>query len=303
MTDSSSLQRRDPEGPAGRDLQPRRAKSRGRQLSGARVHRQLRRFGHLAPARDHPHSRTLEENPLLPGLVLRAVRKGRRDPAARVDPVLSALALRRREALRVLDHRQLPRGLRPVRLQRHPFQPRVPAPGRDFRDAQDHARPRPDQARARGDDLAREPGGQARLGPRPGLRRDDVADAPAKRSPPITSSRPAASTRCGNSSRPPRASSTCRSLGKAREPPSAAWTRAPAGPSWPSTRATCARPRWRHCSATPPRPGGQLGWKAAHRDFAGARARDGPRADLRLARERGPRQEAAELLQARRAAD
>ena len=56
------------------------------------------------------------------------------------DAVLSALALRRGQALRLLDHGQLPRGLRHVRLQRHPVQSRVAAPRRDVRHAQDHAR-------------------------------------------------------------------------------------------------------------------------------------------------------------------
>ena len=47
-----------------------------------------------------------------------------------------------RQGLRLLDHGELPRGLRHVRLQRHPLQPREPAPRRDLRDAQDHARRR-----------------------------------------------------------------------------------------------------------------------------------------------------------------
>ena len=61
-------------------------------------------------------------------------------PQKRDHAVLSALALRRGQALRLLDHGELPRGLRHVRLQRHPVQPRVADPRRDLRHAQDHAR-------------------------------------------------------------------------------------------------------------------------------------------------------------------
>ncbi|GMO10758.1 hypothetical protein BwSH20_75690 [Bradyrhizobium ottawaense] len=45
------------------------------------------------------------------------------DPAEGDDAVLSALALRRCQALRLLDHGELPRSLRHVRVERHPVQP------------------------------------------------------------------------------------------------------------------------------------------------------------------------------------
>ena len=64
-----------------------------------------------------------EKDALLPGHHLRAVRPGAADPADGEHPLLSALALWGRQALRLLDHRQLPRGLRHLRLQRHPVQP------------------------------------------------------------------------------------------------------------------------------------------------------------------------------------
>ncbi len=57
-------------------------------------------------------------------------------------PVLPAQPLRRGQGLLVLDHQELPRGVRHVRGQRPAVQPRVPAPRRDVRDAQDHARRR-----------------------------------------------------------------------------------------------------------------------------------------------------------------
>ena len=45
------------------------------------------------------------------------------DAAKRNHALLPAVALRRRETLCLLDHRQLPRGLRPICRKRHPVQP------------------------------------------------------------------------------------------------------------------------------------------------------------------------------------
>ena len=64
-------------------------------------------------------------------------------PQKRDDAVLSALALWRRQALCLLDHGELPRGLWHARLQRHPVQPRRPDARRDLRHAQDHPRASP----------------------------------------------------------------------------------------------------------------------------------------------------------------
>ena len=77
---------------------------------------------------------------LLPGLHQRDVRPRAGGPAARDHALLPAQPLRRRQGLRLLDHGELPRGLRHARQQRHPLQPREPHPRRDLRDAQDHAR-------------------------------------------------------------------------------------------------------------------------------------------------------------------
>ena len=101
-----------------------------------------------APAGSDPHPRHGEGDAVLPGLDLRALRPGAGDPAEGDDAVLSALALRRRQALRLLDHGELPRSLRHVRLERHPVQPREPDPRRDLRDPQDHPRRRPYRGRA-----------------------------------------------------------------------------------------------------------------------------------------------------------
>ena len=66
-------------------------------------------------------------------------------------------------------------------LLRDPLQPREPAPRARVRDAQDHLARGGDQARAGERAAARQPRRAARLGLREGLRRGDVADAPAGR--------------------------------------------------------------------------------------------------------------------------
>ena len=63
-------------------------------------------------------------------------------------PFYPALALCRGQALRPLDDRELPRKLRPARLERHPVQPRIAAARHRVRDPQGHRRRRPHQARA-----------------------------------------------------------------------------------------------------------------------------------------------------------
>ncbi len=119
-----------------------------------------------------------DQDPLLPGQHLGALR---RRPAAPVrDHALPAAEpLRHGQALRLLDHPQLPRRLRPVRQQRHPVQPREPPPRRDLRHPQDQPRGRRDRARPAGPALDGQPRRPARLGPRPRLCRGHVADPPA----------------------------------------------------------------------------------------------------------------------------
>ena len=97
-------------------------------------------LGNLDAKRDWGHARARPRGALLPGVVLRALRQGRRDAPDREDAVLPAQPLRGRQALCLLDHGELPRGLRHARLQRHPVQPRIADPRRDVRVAQDHAR-------------------------------------------------------------------------------------------------------------------------------------------------------------------
>ena len=114
----------------------------------AGIHRQRRRAGHAAPAGSDPHSRPGKKTALLSGLDLGAVRQGAGDAAERDHAVLSAQPLCRGQALCLLDHGELPRGLWHARLQRHPVQSREPAARRDLRHPQDHPRRGRDQARA-----------------------------------------------------------------------------------------------------------------------------------------------------------
>ena len=186
--------------PARRDLQSRRAEPRPGQLRDAGIHRQRRCARHAAPARGDPHSRARKTVRFYQASTseLYGMRPG--DPAERDHTVLSALALRRRQALCLLDHGELPRGLRHARLQRHPVQPREPDARRDLRHPQDHARGRGDPARPAGPALSRQSRCQARLGPCARLCRGHVADAAAGRSPTTTCSRPARPSRCASSS-------------------------------------------------------------------------------------------------------
>ena len=107
-------------------------------------------------------------------------------PQTETHAVPPALAVRRREGVRSLHDDELPRGLRHPREQRHPLQPRRPEARPRVRDAQDHQRGGAHQARAPGQHHARQPRRVARLGLRGRLRRSDVDDAPAGRSPTTT---------------------------------------------------------------------------------------------------------------------
>ena len=122
-----------PGGAAGRDLQSRGAEPCRRVVRDARIHGECGCRWHIAGTRGHSPSRAGKKDPLLPGLDVRTLRQGRRDAAIGDDPVLPALAICRGQDLRLLDNRQLPRSLRPVRLQRHSLQPRVADSRRDLR--------------------------------------------------------------------------------------------------------------------------------------------------------------------------
>ncbi len=161
-----------------RDLQPRRAEPREGQLRDAGVHGRSDRDGGTA----HPRGRAPRglADPLLPGGQQRDVRPRPREPPERADAVPSAQSVRGVEALLALDDHPVPRGLRPVRGQRDPVQPRVAAARPDVPDPQGDARGRRHRGRARAEDLPRQPRRAARLGLRARVRRGDVADAPAR---------------------------------------------------------------------------------------------------------------------------
>ena len=127
-----------------RGLQPRRAVLRRRLVDGADLDRRRRRAGRHPHARGDPPREA--GGALLPGRHLRDVRQGARGPAVRDHAVPPALALRRRQGVRLLHHAELPRVLRHARLQRHPLQPRVAASRPRVRDPQDHQPGGQDQA-------------------------------------------------------------------------------------------------------------------------------------------------------------
>ena len=103
----------------------------------------------------------------------------------------------------LLDHPELPRGLRHVRGQRHPLQPRVAPPRRDVRDAQDHPR-----RRARSRPVSRSTSTWATSTPcATGATRRSTSRAcggcSRPTSPTTTCSPPARATRCATSWRRP----------------------------------------------------------------------------------------------------
>jgi hypothetical protein len=74
---------------------------------------------HAANPRGRAHPGTRAADAFLSGLDLRNVRQGAGDAAARDDAIPSTLAVRGGQGVRALDHGELPRGLRALRLQRH----------------------------------------------------------------------------------------------------------------------------------------------------------------------------------------
>ena len=169
------------EAAAGRDLQPRRAEPRARLLRHARVHRRRHRPRHAAPARGDPRVRASRPR-FYQAVVLGDVRR-LAAAAERGDAVPPAQPLRAcAKVAAYWAHGQLPRGLRHVRRQRHPLQPRVArAAARPSSPARSPA-PSPASSTASQDKLflgnldAERDWGYA-----PRLRRGDVADAAGRR--------------------------------------------------------------------------------------------------------------------------
>ena len=114
------------------------AEPRRRVVRGTGIHRQRRRPGHAAPAGSDPHPEAGRQVALLPGLDLRAVRPGAGNAAAR-DARSSPQPLRRRQALRLLDQRELPRSLRHVACNGILFNHESPKRGETFACARSRA--------------------------------------------------------------------------------------------------------------------------------------------------------------------
>ena len=124
-----------------RDLQPRGAELRADVVDAAGAHRRVHR------ARRDAHARGDEEG----GARRRASTRPARarcsarcveTPQRETTPFYPRSPVRRRQGLRPLDHRELPRELRAVRGVRDPVQPREPAARPRVRDAQGHRRRR-----------------------------------------------------------------------------------------------------------------------------------------------------------------
>ena len=156
-------------------------------------------LGTLRLARGHAHPRPGRQRALLPGLDQRDVRSRPGDPAARDDALLPAQSVRRRQGLRLLDHRQLPRGLRHARLQRHPLQPRKPDPRRDLRDAQDHPRRGAHRARASTPSSTSATSTRCATGVTRATTCAPCTSCCSRTSPTTTSSPPGSSTACASS--------------------------------------------------------------------------------------------------------
>ena len=142
LTDVSNLTRIIAEVAAGRGLQPRRAEPRGVSASSSRnTPRTSTRSARCACSRRSASWACRTKTRFYQASTSEMYGLVQEMPQTETHAVLPALAVRRGQALRLLDHGELPRGLRHVRLQRHPVQPRVAAARRDLRHPQDHPRP------------------------------------------------------------------------------------------------------------------------------------------------------------------
>ena len=165
----------------------------------ARVHRPDDHERHHQPARGDPPLGP--RHPLLPGREQRDVRQRAGAPPERAHGLPPSQPLRGRQGRRARDDQGLPRGLRRLRLQRHPLQPRVAPPRPHLRHPQDHPRHRADPARRQRRPLPRQPRRQPRLGLRARVHGSRLADAPSRTSRTTTSSPAARRTPCASSSR------------------------------------------------------------------------------------------------------
>ena len=115
-----------PVGDIARRHRPRRGVQPRRAVPCTGVFRRTRAHGRHDRDRDDPHARggpaLGHRNALLPGLLLGALR-GDASTAERGHTVLPAFALRGRQVVQLLDHQELPGGIRPLCRQRDSVQP------------------------------------------------------------------------------------------------------------------------------------------------------------------------------------
>ena len=150
-----------------------------------------------------------------------------------------------RQGLRPPDHGELPRVVRPVRLQRHPVQPRERAAGARVRHPQGHQRRGPHQARPPGRSWCWACSTPSGTGATPATTSRPCGPCSSSPSPTTTWSPPARPTRCGSSSSwpSPPPTSTTGSATSAR------------------TSGSSARPRSICWWATPTKARDRLGWR------------------------------------------
>ncbi len=114
-------------------------------------------------------------------------------------PVPPAQPVRRRQGVRPLHHRELPRELRPLRLLGDPVQPRVAAARPRVRHAQGHGRRGAHQARARPTSCASAISTPSATGASPATTSRRCGSCCSRTRPTTTWSPPARATRCASS--------------------------------------------------------------------------------------------------------
>ncbi len=222
-------------GQARRGVQPRRAEPCQGQLRDAGVHGRQRRHGHPAPARGGPDRRLAD--PLLPGGIVRDVRRGRRDARSR----------RRRRSIprspyaiaKVFAHWMTVQYREAYGIHASNgilFNHESPRRGGTFVTRKVTRGDRRDPGRERAAPLPGQPRRPPRLGLCAGVRRGDVADAPAGRAGRLRHRyrRDALGTRAVSRRR-------------------SAWSARIGSATCASTSATSGRPRSTSCAATPRR--------------------------------------------------
>ena len=140
-------------GRAGRGLQPRRAELGGALLRAAGRDDGEHRHRDAQPARGDPLHEAAASASTTPARANASATPAARPPTRR-RPSGRAAPTRWPRPRPILAGRQLPRGLRPLRLLRHPLQPRVAAAPGALRDPEDRVRRLPHRAAAAAEQAA-----------------------------------------------------------------------------------------------------------------------------------------------------